>query len=141
LGVNFSYHFVPYFALDTGAGLSGTGWRVGARARVNFLTSEWTPFVGAGFSFASGTGDTDVTSESRGEKATYRVLSSPFAQFAGGVNYTGTEGFAFTATTGYSVLLKEENARYVSGSVDAYNDIQAIFEGGIIISVAFGYAF
>jgi hypothetical protein len=141
LGVNFSYHFIPQLALDTGAGLSATGLRVGARARVNFLTGEWTPFVGAGFSYAAGTGDQTVESESRGEKAEYRVLGSPFAQIAAGVNYTGTEGFVFTATTGYSILLKKENAEYVSGSVAAYNDIQAIFEGGLIVSVAFGYAF
>jgi hypothetical protein len=141
LGVNFSYHFVPYFALDTGAGLSATGWRVGARARANFLTGDWTPFLGAGFSYASGTGGQSFEAESRGEKATLEVLSSPFAQFAGGVNYTGTEGFVFTATTGYSLLLKKENTRFISGSRDAYDDIQVIYDGGLIVSVAFGYAF
>lgn len=141
LGVNFSYHFVPYLAIDTGAGLSATGWRVGARARTNFLTGEWTPFLGLGVSFASGTSGQEFEAESGGEKAKLEVLSSPFLQFAGGVNYTGTEGFVFTATTGYSLLLKKENTRYVSGSVDAYDDIQAIYEGGLIVSVAFGYAF
>lgn len=141
LGVNFSYHLVPHFAIDTGAGISATGWRVGARARANFLTGEWTPFLGAGVSFASGTGGQEFEAESGGEKAKLEVLSSPFLQFAGGVNYTGSEGFVFTATTGYSLLLKKENTRYVSGSRDAYDDLQAIYEGGLIVSVAFGYAF
>jgi len=141
LGVNFSYHFVPYLALDTGLGLSLTGLRVGGRLRANFLPGEWTPFLAAGMSYAAGTGGQDIKGESHGEETRYKVLGSPFAQFGGGVNYTGSEGFVFMATTGYSILLKDENAEYVSGSVDAYEDIQAIFEGGLILSVAFGYAF
>jgi hypothetical protein len=132
---------VPYLALDTGLGLSLTGWRIGGRVRANFLPGEWTPFVAAGMSYAAGTGGQEIKSESRGEEARYKVLGSPFAQFGGGVNYTGSEGFVFMATTGYSILLRDENAEFVSGSVDAYEDIQAIFEGGLILSVAFGYAF
>jgi hypothetical protein len=57
------------------------------------------------------------------------------------VNYTGTEGFVFTATTGYSFLLKDHNTTYVSGSTDAYKDVKAVYDGGLIVSVAFGYAF
>jgi hypothetical protein len=141
LGFLFSYHFVPYVAIDTGVGLSITGFRAGARVRTNFLTGEWTPFLGAGVSFAGGSGGQAVESESGGEKTKLEVLGSPFAQFQGGVNYTGTEGFVFTGTTGYSLLMKKENTRYVSGSLDAYKDIQLIYEGGLIVSVAFGYAF
>jgi hypothetical protein len=141
LGVNFSYHFVPYFALDTGAGLSATGWRVGARARGNFLTGEWTPFLGAGFSYAFGSGDIEIEVQSRGDKAKLQILESPFVQFAGGVNYTGQEGFAFTATTGYSLLLSKPNTRFVSGSPEAYDDQKVVYGGGLIVSVAFGYAF
>lgn len=141
LGVNFSYHPEPHVAIDTGAGLSITGWRVGLRARGNLLTSEWTPFVGAGVSLASGTADQDIELESRGEKAKLRILSSPFLQIAAGVNYTGREGFVFTATTGYSLLLKDHNTVFVSGSPDAYNDVKVIYDGGLILSVAFGYAF
>jgi hypothetical protein len=141
LGVNFSYHFVPYLALDTGLGISLTGLRIGGRLRANLLTSEWTPFLTAGMSYAGGSGDQVNKYESRGEKAEYKVLGSPFAQFGVGANYTGTEGFAFTAMTGYSVLLKKENAEQVSGSVDAFNEIRPVFHGGLIVSVAFGYAF
>jgi len=141
LGVNFSWHPDPHFAIDTGAGLSITGLRAGFRLRGNLFTGEWTPFAGAGLSYAGGSGGQEIEGEVRGEKAKYKVLPSPFAQFAAGVNYTGTEGFVFTATTGYALLLKKENVRYVSGSVDAYNDIAPIYDGGLILSVAFGYAF
>lgn len=141
LGVNFGYHPEPHFAIDTGAGLSLTGWRASFRLRANFLTGEWTPFLGAGMSFASGTGGQDVELESKGEKAKLRVLSSSFVQLAGGVNYTGTEGFVFTATTGYSILTRKNNTRFVSGSRDTYDDVKPLYDGGLIVSVMFGYAF
>lgn len=141
LGVNFSYHPDPHLALDTGAGLSLTGWRVGLRVRGNILTGEWTPFLGAGVSYATGLGDQDVELESKGEKAKLRVLPSPFAQFAVGANYTGREGFVFTATTGYSLLLRDHNTSFQSGSAETYDDTKIIYDGGLILSVAFGYAF
>ena len=141
LGVNFSYHPHPHFAVDTGAGLSLTGWRVGFRLRANLLKSEWTPFLGAGMSYATGSGGQAVDGEAKGEKFKLVVEPSPFAQFGGGVNYTGKEGFVFTAATGYAVLLKDSNTRFVSGSKSAYDDFAPIFEGGLILSVAFGYAF
>jgi hypothetical protein len=142
LGVNFGYHPEPHFAIDTGAGLSLTGLRIGARLRLNFLTGEWTPFLGAGFSFAGGSGGTAGDFESQGEKAKAKILASPFVQLAGGVNYTGREGFLFTATSGYSILTRKGgNTRFVSGSQQAYDDIKPIFGGGVILSVAFGYAF
>jgi hypothetical protein len=141
LGVNFSYHPIPYLALDTGAGLSLTGWRTSFRVRGNLLRGEWTPFLAAGLSYATGLGDQDVEAASKGEKAKLRILPSPFLQIGAGVNYTGNEGFVFTATTGYSVLLREENTTYTSGSRQAYDDAKAIYDGGLILSVAFGYAF
>lgn len=141
LGVNFSYHPDPHLALDTGAGLSLTGWRVGFRVRGNLLTGEWTPFLGAGLSYATGLGEQDIELESKGEKAKLRILPSPFLQIAGGVNYTGREGFVFTATTGYSVLLRDHNTTYRSGSFETYEDVKPIYGGGLILSVAFGYAF
>ncbi|RYZ04016.1 MAG: hypothetical protein EOO73_25520 [Myxococcales bacterium] len=139
--MNFSWHPEPHFAVDTGAGLSLTGWRASFRLRGNLLKGEWTPFFGAGFSYATGLGDQDVELESKGEKAKLRVLPSTFLQLAGGVNYTGREGFVFTATTGYSLLLRDQNTTYSSGSRETYDDAKAIYDGGLILSVAFGYAF
>ena len=141
LGVNFSWHPEPHVAIDTGAGLSITGLRAGFRVRTNLLTGEWTPFVGVGLSYAGGSGGQEIDGEVQGDKVKYKVLPSPFLQLGGGVNYTGTEGFVFTAGSGYSLLLKKENVSYVSGSTDAFHDIEPIYDGGLILSVAFGYAF
>jgi hypothetical protein len=146
LGVNFSYHPVPQLAFDAGLGLSLTGGRIGIRARYNLLSGEWTPFFGAGMSYAGGSGDQPFEVESKGQKTKIEVLPSPFLQLAGGVNYTGTEGFVFMATTGYSVLLDRPNTRYAGDPLDqdafeAYKDVRTIYRGGLILSVAFGYAF
>ena len=141
LGVNFSYHIIPYLAVDTGLGVSLTGGRVGARIRANLLKGEWTPFFAAGFSYASGSNDQNIDQQSKDEKVKLRVYKSPFAQLGTGVNYTGTEGFAFTATLGYSILLRDHNTYFVEGSRAAYDDVKPIYGGGLIVSVAFGYAF
>ena len=100
LGLNFSYHPIPYLAIDTGLGLSVAGWRVGARVRGNLLTGEWTPVLGAGVTYSAGSGGNEVPVQSTDEEAKIEVFGSPYLQLVGGVNYTGDEGFVFTATTG-----------------------------------------
>lgn len=142
LGANFSYHIIPQLALDAALGLSLTGTRVGARARFNFLTSEWTPFLGGGMSYASGFGDQVIDAQYGTDKAKMKVDGSPFAQVAGGVNYTGKEGFTFTVAIGYSFLLKDHNTTFVSGSPEAYDYAKNnLYAGGKTLSAAFGYAF
>jgi hypothetical protein len=141
LGANFSFHPIPQLALDTGLGLSLPGLRVGVRARYNFLKGEWTPFLGTGLTYSAGSGGQAIKTKSGSDEVEMEVLPSPYWQFAGGVNYTGTEGFVFMATTGYALLLEKDNTRYVSGSEKAFNDISALMDGGVIVSVAFGYAF
>lgn len=140
LGANFSYHPIPYLAFDTGLGLSLTGGRLGVRARYNVLLGDWTPFFGAGFSYAGGS-NKPIEFRDQGESCHLKVLPSPFFQLAAGVNYTGREGFVFMATTGYSLLLDKPNTRYVDGSSDVYDRFKVIYRGGLIVSVAFGYAF
>jgi hypothetical protein len=140
LGVNFSYHPIPYFAMDTGLGLAATGVRLGIRARANLLTGEWTPFLGAGLTYSGGSDGKSLEIQSKGEKAQMEFLDSGFVQLAGGINYTGSEGFVFMATTGYALLLRN-NTRFVSGDRTVYNDVKSLYRGGVIVSVAFGYAF
>ena len=140
-GANFSYHPIPYLAFDTGLGFAFTGLRIGVRARVNFLTGEWTPFAGVGATFSQGSGGEEVETQPRGETIKLKVLPSTYVQLAGGVNYTGSEGFVFMATTGYAIRLAN-NTRFVSGDREVYEeDVRPLFRGGVIISVAFGYAF
>jgi hypothetical protein len=97
--------------------------------------------LGAGVTYSAGSGGQEIELESKGEKTKLEVFGSPYLQLAGGVNYTSEGGFVFMATTGYAILLRERNTKYVSGSTDAYADIEPLYEGGLIVSVAFGYAF
>jgi len=140
LGANFSYHPIAYFAMDAGLGLAVTGLRLGIRARANLLTGEWTPFLGAGLTYSGGSGGQSFELQSKGETARLELLDSGYVQLAGGVNYTGSEGFVFMATTGYAIRLRN-NTRFVSGSRAAYDDLKGLYKGGLIISIAFGYAF
>ena len=99
--------------------------------------------MAAGATYSEGTGDRTLEYQSKGEeteKTHYLVLPSSYLQFAGGVNYTGDEGFVFTATTGSAALVRS-NTRFVDGSFDSYKEIRAVYHGGVILSVAFGYAF
>lgn len=139
--MNFSYHHIPYLALDTGLGVAVTGGRIGFRGRVNILTSDWTPFAAVGMTYSPSSNGEEVEVQARGEPIKLELLPSSYVHIAGGVNYTGTEGFVFMATTGYAIRLAS-NTRYVSGDYELYkSDVRPLFRGGLILSVAFGYAF
>jgi hypothetical protein len=140
LGLGFSYHPIPYLAIDAGAGLSAAGWKGGLRLRANLLTSAWTPVIGAGFLYAVGSGGTAVNVETQGDSARVEILGSPYAQLIAGVNYTGDQGFMFMATTGYAILLRD-NTRFVSGSPGVHDDVRALVGSGLVASAAIGYAF
>jgi hypothetical protein len=140
LGVNFSYHPLPYFAMDTGLGIALTGLRLGVRARVNFLTGEWTPFLATGMTYSDGSKGKSTELRANGESASIELLPSEYLQLAGGVNYTGSEGFVFMATTGYALRF-QSNTRFVGGDRPTYDSLKPLYRGGLIVSVAFGYAF
>jgi hypothetical protein len=140
LGLGFSYHPIPYLAIDAGAGLGAAGWKGGLRLRANLLKSEWTPLVGAGFLYEVGSRGEAVDITIQGDSAKIEILESPYVQLVAGVNYTGDEGFMFMATTGYAILL-QDNTRFVSGSDEVYDDVRALVGSGLVASVALGYAF
>lgn len=140
LGVNGTYNVIPYLSLELGAGLSTVGYKLGVRARGNLLDSEWTPVVGVGYLFGSGTGGETVDVESDGDEASFRIYHSHYVQGVFGVNYTGTGGFAFMATAGYAWLLRE-NFKYVSGSDDLLDNVRPQMHGGVVVATSFGWAF
>ena len=140
LGLGFSYHPIPYLAIDAGAGLGAAGWKGGLRVRANLLTSAWTPVVGAGVLSEVGSGGEAVNVTTQGDSARVEILESPYVQLVAGVNYTGDQGLMFMATTGYAILL-QDNTRFVSGSADVYEDVRTLVGSGLVASVAMGYAF
>jgi len=142
LGLNASFHPIPYLAADVGAGLSAVGWKLGLRLRANVLTGNWTPVFGVGLLYGLGSGGepVEVAGQNGEGAAIAEILGSPYVQAVTGANYTSDGGFVFHATAGYAFLLKN-NVRYISGSPVTFESIKSATGSGIVLSVAFGYAF
>jgi hypothetical protein len=140
LGVNGTYNVIPQLSLDVGAGLSVVGYKTGVRVRGNLLESEWTPTVGVGYLFGSGTGGTTVEAKVDDDTVRYRLYHSHYVQGVIGMNYTGEGGFAFMGTLGYAWLLRE-NFKLVSGPEDKASNIKPVVHGGVAIATSFGWAF
>lgn len=142
LGALFTFHPISAIALETGLGLSPAGLKTGLRARWNILPSSWTPTIGAGLLYATGTGDSDAESELNGKDISFKVLGSPFAQLVAGVNFTGEGHFFFSALAGYAVLLREKNVVLTEGDPDPddFDVLKSILGGGIVLSITVGGA-
>jgi hypothetical protein len=140
LGLNASYNALSRLAFDAGVGLSGTGLKTGLRARVNLLTSEWTPFLGAGILYGFGLGNREVTIP--GNPLSFKVGPSPFAQLVAGVAFNDEGGFTLLLSAGYAALLRT-NITVTSGPPDATSRqaIALITGGGLSLGVTLGYSF
>src|SRR5262249_38830718 len=142
IGAVVARHLTPHFTLEAGVGLSAEAAKLGVRARWNFSTQEWTPFVGGGFLYGTGFGDQVFTDSSGSRPFSYKIGPSPFVQLVAGFEYQSRGGFNFLAAAGYARLLAE-NVHVVSGS-PTDGDLEAVriaTGSGPVISVSFGYAF
>ena len=140
------FHAYPQLAIDLGAGLGFVGWKLGVRTRYNFLTSEVTPFVGAGFMVASGfdAPSQDLSgSDDDNRELNIKLRPSAFFQGTIGLDYTDSDGFTFLGALGYAVLMSHDNVEIVTGTPDADEQaaLNALFKSGIVISIGIGYSF
>lgn len=140
LGVNAGYNLAPWLSLDGGFGLSMVGLKGGLRIRANMLESNWTPIIAAGLLYGAGSGGDTVEVEGTDDKAEMRIRRSYYIQSVVGANYTGDTGFTATLTAGYAVLLRD-NAEFVSGSREVFDDVRPFLGSGVVIGVSLGYAF
>jgi hypothetical protein len=142
VGMQATYHFMPQLSLDMAGGLSSLGWKAGARARYNFLTSNFTPFLGAGFMIGSGGGDEPLAFESGTSTVLARVRPAPFAQVVGGLEYVADGGFSIMATAGYAFALTQ-NLEIVAGTpTEAQRQaFEVVFGNGISLGLALGHTF
>jgi hypothetical protein len=131
----------PRATIEAGVGLSGEGPKFGGRARYNFLVTEWTPFVAAGFLY--GTGDPNAQRDTSSPRAfSYRIGASPFLQVTSGVEYQSRLGFTLLAALGYAWLLRE-NLTVVNGAPteDDLRTLRLTTGGGLVASASLGFAF
>jgi hypothetical protein len=142
IGAVVARHLDPHFTIEAGLGLSAEAAKLGARARWNFSTQEWSPFVGGGFLYGTGFGDQVFTDTSGGRAFSYTIGPSPFVQLVAGFEYQSRSGFNFLAAAGYSRLLTE-NIKVVTGAPteDDLAPIRIATGSGPVLSVSFGYAF
>ena len=68
--------------------------------------------------YGMGFGDTELDFENvdTGNKYSYTIASSPYAQIAGGFEYMNNNGFLISANLGYAILLKESNYEITKGT-------------------------
>ena len=143
IGAVVARHLDPHFTLEAGVGLSAEAAKFGVRGRWNFLTGEWTPFLGAGFLYGTGFGGAGQIDDSNPARVfTYTIGPSPFLQLVGGMEYQSRTGFNFLAAAGYARLLRH-NLTILAGAPtdDDTAGLRIATGSGPAISLSCGYAF
>ena len=148
-GPILTYHVHPHFSADFAAGVSLLGGKLGVRGRYNFVTSAFTPFVGVGYNYGSGFGQftTDPKDDPNGdpdrEPVTIDHGPSYLIQTVVGFDFLHRRGFTMLGTLGWAWLLNQDNYRVLAGKLtpDEKQGFNIAFKGGLVLGVAFGYAF
>lgn len=148
-GAVLTYNAHPHLALDLAGGFSLLGWKTGVRGRYNILKSNMTPFVGIGFNATSGLGEftsdpkDDPHAEADAVPFTLDVKASYLVQYTVGFDFLHKRGFNMIGALGYAHLLNDNNLVLVDGKLtrDEKRAVDVIFKGGLVISLAAGYAF
>lgn len=146
-GPNLVWNVHPHVSFDFGAGLSLLGWKVGARARYNFLTGRVTPFVGIGGMHGGGFNTpielSTMDDDPSREKLNVKIRQSAWLQTVGGVDWIAPSGFTLIGTTGYAFLLSHDPVEVVTGTPTAQDEeaFDVAFRSNIVITVALGYTF
>jgi hypothetical protein len=145
-GPILTFHAYPQLSIDLGAGLAFVGWKLGVRTRYNFLISEVTPFIGAGFMVASGfdAPSQDISgSDDNNRELNIKLRPSAFFQGTVGLDYTDSDGFTFLGALGYAALISHDNVEIVTGTptADEERALKALFKSGIVIQIGIGYSF
>ncbi len=144
-GPNLIFHVDPHLSIDLGAGLAFVGWKLGLRTRYNFLTSETTPFIGAGILGATGfdAPSQDIAADDDNRELNIKAKPSAFVQLTAGLDYTDSDGFTFLGSIGYAILVSRDNVEIVTGepTAEERRAFDVLFRSGLVLSVGLGYAF
>ena len=129
------------FAIEGGVGFSLEGAKVGLRARYDFSRAEWTPFLGLGFLYGTGS-QQEVGDTGRYGPYKYRIGQSPYLQAVFGLEYQGQGGFVFAVAAGYARLLSHNLD--VTGGTPTPDELSAgrfSTGSGPVLSLSWGRAF
>jgi len=146
-GLMVSYHVVPHFTVDLGAGLSLTGIKGGLRGRYNMLTGPVTPFIGAGILGSTGLGKVsgdfgDKPNNDPTDDITIRVRPTATLQTVLGIDWTSEGGFTLLGAAGYAFVLND-NIDVVAGSPtqEERDTMDIVFGSGPVVLASVGYTF
>lgn len=145
-GVGFGFRMYPTtkVAIETGLGLASTGFKLGVRGKYLFMDKNFTPTVGAGFLYGTGSSlDLTYDATSTQSKFTYQVKASPFVQVVGGFEFMSNGGFLIGFDLGYAALIGEKNYIITSGSPtkDTLAAMDFALGSGIVLDISIGFAF
>lgn len=145
LGALMSYHITEQLSGDVGIGLSGVGLKTGVRARYNFTTASFTPFVGLGAMMGGGTAGRSIEMEDNenGNKIEVQLEESYFIQTVLGFDYISDGGFMLLGQLGYANLIGDDNVKVVSGIPNDTQKavIDITYKSGLVLGFVIGYAF
>ena len=145
-GVGVSFHVYPTtkIGVEGGLGLSSTGFKLGVIGKYLFTDKNFTPTVGAGFLYGTGS-SIDITYDATATQGmfTYQVNASPFIQIVGGFEYMSNGGFLIGFDAGYAALINGTNYTITSGSPnkDTLTAMDIALGSGIVLEVSIGFAF
>ncbi len=145
VGIIYNNYLAKQMGLEIGVGIAATVFKFGGRFRYLFSEKNFSPFVSAGFMYGLGLNDVEIDFENNqtGNKYSYTINSSPFAQIGGGIEYLSKNGFLITGVLGYAILLKDSNYEIITGvpTKDELSVMDKAFGSGIVIEFTIGYAF
>ena len=149
-GPVLTYYAHRRVALDLGLGFSLLGGKAGLRTRYLLLDSPLTPFIGVGINATSGFGEATSdpaqnpdSDDPNREPVVVNVEASYLVQGVVGIDYIHRRGFTLVACGGYAHLLNDDNYQVLSGKLTEEEErgFNIAFGGGLVLSVAMGYAF
>jgi len=144
-GVTYRTYFAKHLGVDVGIGLATTGFKIGTRFNYIFSDKNFSPLVSGGIMYGMGFGDTEIDFENSntGNKFSYTISSSPFAQFGGGVEYMADGGFIISGIVGYALLLNDGNYKIIRGNPtnDELSAMDMAIGSGLVLEFSIGFAF
>ncbi len=144
VGVSFRIYPTTKVGVEAGLGLASTGFKLGVRGKYLFSDKNFTPVVGAGFLYGTGS-SLDITYDATSSQPeyTYQVKASPFLQIVGGFEYMCNGVFLIGFDAGYAALLNGTNYVITSGSPtkETLTAMDIALGSGIVLDITIGFAF
>ena len=140
VGLALTYNALPRLAIDGGLGVGLAGFKLGARARYNFVLGRTTPFVAAGM-FVN-TGISGETSFSTGAGTFLaHVGPAPFVQAVFGGEWLSRVGIFARLELGYALRLGNDVTYVIPPAANERAAAETLAGSGPVAALAIGYMF